>query len=511
MGYGATRIVAAGTLTSRVFGVIREQVIAYYFGASAVTDAFVAAFRIPNLLRDLFAEGALSAAFVPSFTELLKNRGREAAFDLYQRIFFWIVMVVGAICILGTIFTPQIADLLARGFENTPGKMALTVNLARVMFGFLLFVSLAALTMGALNTLGRFGPPAFAPLLFNAAIILSAVLLGRMFVQPVFALAVGVLLGGLGQWLFQLFFLHKSGCLLRWKIALTPELRKVFHLLLPAIGGLAAVQINIFIITRVAAGLGNGPVSYLNFAFRLIFVPLGVFAVAAATVGLPRFSESAAGGDTHGVLVRWRNSLRLVWYLIVPAAVIFIFFGPEVCRLLFQRGAFTSVNTSATAAALACYSLGLPAMAAIRVTAPVFYAHKDTKTPVMLSFVGVLANLALIYLLVDTLNFRGLALAIALASTVQALGLLILIRIRYGKYDAHRLIGFFAIVTAVAVGVVYLARLLVPPGVDLSTTIFALGAIFVAVVLYLLITWLLGLPETRFIIGRWFRQRSADS
>jgi len=506
-GYGATRIVAAGTMSSRILGVVREQVVAYLFGASAVTDAFVAAFRIPNLLRDLFAEGALSAAFIPTFTDLLKNRNRQAAFDLYQRVFFWIVLVVGAICVLGVIFTPQIATALAAGFDKTPGKMALTVNLARVMFPFLLFVSLAALAMGALNSLGRFGPPAFAPLWFNVAMIVCALGFSRMLAQPIYGLAIGVIIGGLMQWLFQVYFLTKSGYHFHLKMALTPEVKKIFRLLLPAIGGLAAVQVNIFIITRVASGLGDGPVSYLNFAYRLIFLPLGVFAVAAATVGLPRMAEMTAAGDTPGALVRWRESLRLVWFLVIPATAAFVIFGEDICHILFQRGAFTAIDTQNTAAALAFYSVGLPGMATIRVTAPVFYAHKDTKTPVLLSLAAVIVNLILIYTLVGRLDFRGLALAIALASTAQALGLMLLVRIRFGHYQALRLVGYLVMVAILAAVIFYSGRLIVPRGEDLMSAVIALGAICIAVLLYVAITWLLRFRETRFIIGRWRRDK----
>jgi len=503
--YRATRVVSAGTMASRVLGVVREQVIAYLFGASAITDAFIAAFRIPNLLRDLFAEGALSAAFVPSFTDLLKNRGPKAAFDLYQRVFFWICAIVGGVCILGIVFTPQIATALAAGFGKTPGKMELTVKLARTMFPFLLFVSLAALAMGSLNSRGRFGPPAFAPLWFNVAIIGCAFLFSRMFTQPVYSLAIGVVIGGVFQWLFQVLFLAQEGYGLGWRFALTPEVKKVFRLLLPAIGGLAAVQINIFVITRVASGLGDGPVSYLNFAFRLIFLPLGVFAVAAATVGLPRFAEKAAVGDTPGALARWRESLRLVWFLVIPTAVLFVFFGEHICRVLFERGAFIAEHTEKTAGALAFYALGLPGMATIRVTAPLFYAHKDTKTPVMLSFLAVVVNLALIYILVGQMNFRGLALSIALASTAQAVGLMLFVRFRYGSYQIARLGGYFLSVSAISLITAFVCRWLLPPGDDMASAFVALGAIFVAVLLYLLITWQLKFRETRFIFGVWKR------
>jgi len=319
--------------------------------------------------------------------------------------------------------------------------------------------------------------------------------------EPVYGLALGVVLGGLLQWWFQVHFLRRQGCRLRWRAGLTPEVKKVFRLLLPAIGGLAAVQINIFVITRVASGFGDGPVAYLNFAYRLIFVPLGVFAVAAATVGLPRFSERVAAGDTPGALVHWRESLCLVWYLIIPAAVVFIVFGEDLCRLLFQRGAFAAVDTRNTASALAFYAIGLPAMAAIRVTAPVFYAHKDTRTPVIFSFFAVVANLILIHELAGVMSFRGLALALSLAATIQAVGLLTFIRFRYGPYNASGLAGFFLFMTVLATLAAVLARKIIPAGQNMQAAVYSLGAIFIAVILYLLVTWLLQYREARFVFG----------
>ncbi len=499
--YRATGVVSLGTMTSRILGVVREQVIAYLFGASAVTDAFVAAFRIPNLLRDLLAEGALSAAFVPTFTEQLKQRGLDAARQLYEHMQWWILIGVGAICLLGIIFTPQIATLLAAGFDETPGKLTLTIELARIMFPFLLFVSLAALSMGALNAHARFGPPAFAPLWFNVAIILCAVAAALVMEQPIYGLAIGVAVGGLGQWAFQQVFLLKLGYPRTPRLGLSPEIRRVFRLMLPAVIGLAAVQINIFVVTRVASELGNGPVSYLNFAFRLIFVPLGVFAVAAATVGLPRISERVADGDTPGAIRRWLEGLRLVWFLTIPAMAAFLFFGEDICRLLYQRGAFSAADTQFTAAALFFYALGLPGMATIRTTAPVFYAHKDTTTPVIFSFASVVTNLGLIALLVDRLNFRGLALAIAGAATVQALGLLLTVRLRYGDAFLGRLAMYFIGLAVLGVGVTYGVRLLVPPGTSWADALLGIAGIFVAGALYLLITWLLRVSEVNLIWG----------
>ena len=492
-----TSTVAGATIVSRITGLVREQVIAYYLGAGAMTDVFVAAFRIPNLLRDLFAEGAFSAAFVPTFSRVLKNDGRPAAFLLLNRVLGVFVPVLALICLLGIIFTPQIAGLIAGGVEQTPGKTELLIQLARWMFPFLLLVSLAAAFMGALNALGKFGLPALAPTGFNLGVVLGAVILSRWADPPLLALAWGVLLGGLLQWGAQAVLARRMGFRMAarsgWR---DPDVRKMVSLMLPALIGVAAIQVNIFAITRFAWTLGDGPVAYLNFAYRVIFLPLGVFAVAAATVGLPRLSQYVAAGEEDQARATFIQAVKTVTYLVIPTAVAFVILAEPLCAALFQRGRFDAAASLHTARALKYYSLGLPAMATLRVTAPIFYAHGDTRTPAYCGVASVVANLIGMQLLAGPMGYAGLALSVALSSVIQVSAL---------WYIGHRRYGPLEIVTMVThVGIV-LAAALISVGAGwviwryLPFTGAAWGrvggitlAILVAAALYLGITWVLG-------------------
>lgn len=429
-----TRVVSLATLASRVLGVVREQVIAYYFGAGAVTDAFVAAFRIPNLLRDFLAEGAFSAAFVPTFSEVLNKEGRPAAMELLRRVLGVFVPALAILCILGIIFTPQIAHLLSGGTEETPGKIALLIHLARWMFPFLLLIALAAVLMGALNALGKFGVPALAPAGFNVGMIACAALLSTRVDPPVLALAWGVLAGGFLQWAVQAVVIGREGFDHRLRLVAgwrDSRVRQIGRLLIPALLGQAAVQINILAITRAAWELGDGPVAYLNFAFRILFVPLGVFAVAASTVGLARLSKQVAQGDEDAARHTFRQALQTVLYLVTPTAVAFIVIGGPICAALYQRGEFGADATANTARALAFYALGLPAMAAIRAVTPIFFAHKDTKTPTICGVLAVVANLVGIKLLTPAFGFAGLALSVGLSAVLQVGVLLAVAAVRY--------------------------------------------------------------------------------
>lgn len=492
-----TSTVAGATILSRVTGLIREQVIAYYLGAGAMTDVFVAAFRIPNLLRDLFAEGAFSAAFVPTFSRVLKKDGEPAAYLLLNRVLGVFVPVVALICILGIIFTPQIADLIAGGVEKTPGKTEMLIFLARWMFPFLLLVSLAAAFMGALNAMGKFGLPALAPAGFNLGVIVGAVFLSRWADPPLLALAWGVLIGGVLQWGAQAVLAHRMGYRMALKSGWRdPDVRKMTGLMVPALIGVAAIQVNIFAITRFAWTLGDGPVAYLNFAFRVIFLPLGVFAVAAATVGLPRLSQYVAAGDEDQARATFLQAVKTVTFLVIPTAVVFIVLAEPICAALYQRGRFDLAASIHTARALKFYSFGLPAMATIRVTAPLFYAHHDTRTPAYCGVASVVANLIAMELLVGPMGYAGLALSVALSSVIQVAALLYLGHRRYGPLGLPSIMGHITVVFAVAlisVGAGWLIWTKAPfTNAGWGRVAGVALAIGVASALYLGITWLLG-------------------
>lgn len=507
-----TTTVAGATAASRVLGLVREQVIAFYFGAGAMADVFVAAFRIPNLLRDLFAEGAFSAAFVPTFSKTLTREGKEGAFALLNRVLSVFVPALSLVCLLGMIFTPEIAHLMSGGVEETPGKIELLAVMARWMFPFLLLISLAAAFMGTLNSLDRFGIPALAPAGFNVGVIAGAVILSQFTTPPLLGLAIGVLIGGILQWGVQAVQAHRLGyrprILSGWK---SPEVHQILTLMGPALIGIAAVQINIFALTRFAWTLGDGPVAYLNYAFRVIFLPLGVFAVAAATVGLPRLSKQVAAGQTEEVRATYAQAARTVLYLVIPTAAAFILLAQPICAVLFERGRFDTIATIHTARALQFYSIGLPAMAVIRVTAPLFYAHHDTRTPAMCGVASVGVNLIGMTLLVGPFGYAGLALSVAGSAIVQLTLLWILAVRKFGGLRIGTILTQAALLLVIAGatvgGVALVLKRYLADSVSWERAALVAAAVGISALLYIGLSWLAGFRQ----LGGIRRRRTGDT
>jgi putative peptidoglycan lipid II flippase len=407
------------TIVSRIMGLLRETSFAAMFGAAGGMDAFVAAFRIPNLLRDLFAEGALSAAYVPVFTERLKREGIQKAFLITSSIFSILLVVLGIIVVFGIILAPYYVKYYVSGFDD-PGRLELTILLTRIMFPFILLVAFAAVCMGTLNALGRFGIPALAPAMFNLVMIISALYASRYFDPPITALGVGAVVGGAGQFIIQLPQLVRSGFEFRFRLAFRSEpVQKILTLMLPAALGVAAWQINVVVATIIASFLAVGSISSLYYALRLMHFPLGVFGVALAAVSLPEISALVAGNDLEGAGEAQRYSSRMVIFLLMPSAAYLIGAAEAVVSLIYQRGNFGWGNTQDVTLALRAYCLGLVFFGLVRVTAQLFYAFKDTATPVKISFVAVLVNIALSLLLMNPLGFAGLALATSAAATVN--------------------------------------------------------------------------------------------
>jgi putative peptidoglycan lipid II flippase len=427
----STGKVSLGTLCSRILGLVREQVFAYLFGAGMAADAFIAAFRIPNLLRDMFAEGSLSAAFIPTFTEKLAKEGKSEAFRVAQIVLTFLLIVVSLVVAAGMLFAPEIVNQIAGGYQDVEGKIALTTSLARIMMPFLLLVSMAALLMGILNSLGLFGVPAFAPMLLNIGMIVAGFLICPFFDPPIIGMAIGVILGGAGQFLFQLPAVLKHG--FRFKLSLNfkdSAFLKIIGLMIPMAIGFSATQINVFVVTRIAASMAEGSVAYLNYAFRLMHLPLGMFALAIATVSLPQISRYAALDDKPKMAEAFRRSLKLGLFLVIPAEVVLIFGGKIIISALFQHGSFSADDTVSAASALTYYSIGLLAFAAVRITVPVFYAFKETAKPIMVSLVSVALNIFLCYTFKESLGFRGLALAASISGFLNIIILLILLKFR---------------------------------------------------------------------------------
>jgi putative peptidoglycan lipid II flippase len=408
------------TVVSRLTGLLRETTLATLFGASGSMDAFVAAFRIPNLLRDLFAEGALSAAYVPTFTEKLSRDGKDRAFGITSAIFSILLVVLGSIVVLGIILAPFYVKYYVSGFADNPEKISLTIKLAQIMFPFLLMVALAAASMGTLNSLGVFGVPAVAPAAFNIITIIAAVFFSKYFNPPILVLGVGVVVGGLGQFGIQIPQLLRAGFKFKFRLAFKdPAVKKILKLILPAALGVAAWQVNVVVGTIIASYLASGSIASLYYALRLMHFPLGIFGVALAAVSLPEISGLVSNGDHDGAGAAQRYSSRMVIFLLMPSAAYLFGAAEAIVALAYQHGHFNWRDTLDVALALRAYAVGLVFFGLVRVTAQVFYAFKDTATPVKISLAAVAVNITLSLILMGPLKFAGLALATSVAAMVN--------------------------------------------------------------------------------------------
>jgi putative peptidoglycan lipid II flippase len=446
-------IISLAVMASRVLGLVRDQVFAIFFGAGLQYDAFLAAFRIPNLLRDLFAEGALSSAFVATFTQTLQSKGKEAAIRLSNRVATLIILCIAAISILAWIYTPAIVQVLAPGFFAVPGKAALTIELTRVMIPFLLLVALAAQAMGILNSLGVFGMPALASAFFNIGSILGGLFLGFLIgpalgLSPIAGMAYGTLVGGFLQFAVQWPSLRSAGFSYRPMLGIAdPGVRQILRLMGPAIIGTAAVQINVFVNTNFASAIidpasgavVNGPVSWLNYAFRFMQFPIGVFGVAIATAVLPALSRSTSGADYGEFRRTLQHALTLVFLLCIPSAVGLAVLGRPIVSLIFEHGKFTGFDTVQTANALAAYSVGLAGYAAVKVLSPAFYALNDARTPMLISLGSIIVNYVLNSLLVGPFGHVGLAFSTSSVALVNFALLVVFMRRRLDGIGGRRL------------------------------------------------------------------------
>lgn len=467
-------VVSAAVLMSRVTGLVRESVMASVFGANWAYDAFVLGFRIPNLMRDLFAEGGLSSAFVPIFTRYLTTRSREETLRLYNLVATAIIMIVGALCALGVAFSPQLVNLFAPGFRQVPGKYELAVHLSRIMFPFLLLVALAAQSMGALNACRKFGIPALSSVMFNVGSVTCGLIIGfvlgpHLGIQPIYGMAWGVVVGGALQVGFQVPSLLKAGFAFRPAVDFQhPGLREVLALMGPALLGSASTQINILVNTnfasdmRDAAGMVmNGPVSWLNYAFRFMQFPLGLFGVAIAAATLPEIARSAARHDIREFRDTLTRSLSMVMVLTIPSSAGLAVLGPSIVGAIYQYHKFTAFDTHQTALALSCYAAGLAGYASLKVLVPAFYALKDSRTPMLVSLFSVMVNFLVASFMVRTpLRHAGLALATSSVSVASFLLLLLILRRKIGSINGDALFTSFwktSAASAVMGGICYMS------------------------------------------------------
>ena len=427
-------IIGAATLLSRILGFVRDMVTASYLGTSIYADAFFVAFRIPNLLRRLFGEGSLTAAFIPVFSTYLAAGKRVEAKEIAQTAMTLTALCLTVVTILGIIFSPLIISLIAPGFAATPEKYELAVFLNRLMFPYILLISLVALAMGILNADGHFLTPAIAPVLLNICMIAAALSLTPFVNNAALALAIGVLAGGLAQLLLQLPMLKKHGFPWRPRFQFKhPAIKRVIVLMGPALFGLAITQISIFVNTLLASYLVDGSISYLYFADRLIQFPLGIFAVALGTAVLPALSRAAAEKSWHDFSTTFSLALRLLMFITLPAMAGLIILSKPIVFLLFERGHFGAHSTGMVSQTIIAYATGLWAYATLRIIVPAFHSLQDTKTPVKVGAIALVVNLVCALTLMQFLQHLGLALATAISSAVNCLLLLVLLKRRLGQ------------------------------------------------------------------------------
>jgi putative peptidoglycan lipid II flippase len=466
-------IVSIAVMFSRIFGLVREMIFARYFGAGFLYDAYVVAFRIPNVLRDLFAEGALSAAFVKVFTDYQINKGEREAWRLASLVLNALAVVMSLICILGILFSRQFVNLVADGFS--PEKAALATTLTQIMFPFILLVALAAVAMGVLNTKGVFGVPASASTVFNIVSIIFGLGLayylsgggwlnsGDKNAVPdapsqwaIIGMAIGTLIGGAAQFLMQLPSLFKVGFRFSPLLSFTDEgVRRVIALMTPAILGTSAVQINVLINTYFVSSI-EGAQGWLSYAFRLMQFPIGLFGVAVGTAAIPVLSRLASEGRMKEFRDTVSSSMSLVFLMTLPSACGLIVLGEPIVRLIYERGKFDSTATSMTAAALIGYSIGLTGYAAIKILSPAFYALNDAKTPMIIAVSSIAVNFIASYFLREWLSHYGyghvgVALATSLVALINFFALALLMRKRIERLNGREILRSFVKIAAACV------------------------------------------------------------
>ncbi|MBS3809508.1 MAG: murein biosynthesis integral membrane protein MurJ [Desulfobacterales bacterium] len=502
----AAGIIGLATLLSRILGFVRDMVIAWFFGAGRLSDAFFVAFRIPNLLRRLFAEGTLSMAFVPVFTEQMTRYGREEAFALAGSALRMLSVILAGISVAGIVAAPWIVEVVAPGFEGA--KFALTVTLTRIMFPYIFFICLVALCMGILNALGHFAAPALAPVFLNLAMIGAILFIAPHVKTPVFGLAAGVLIGGALQLALQVPFLVRKGIRF-WQKAplLHPALKKIAILMGPAVFGAAVYQVNILVGTLLASLLQEGSVSYLYYADRLVQFPLGIFAISTSVAVLPSLSRQASAGDFTALTDTFAYAMNLIFFITIPAMAGLIVLRQPIVGLLFMRGAFDAESMRLTAYALFYYSVGLWAFSAVRIVVSTFYALQDTKTPVKMATYSIIANIGLGIILMGPLEHGGLALATSLGSMLNFLLLTAVLQKRLGGLHWKKIVvsAGKTVISSIIMGAgLVLWTGCFPPeygGSDLSLLINVFSAIAAGIIIYTACSLVLQRGEVKALIS----------
>jgi putative peptidoglycan lipid II flippase len=503
----AAGTMSAMTMLSRIAGYARDSLQALILGAANSSDAFVIAYRIPNLLRRLVAEGALTSAFVPTFARYMKDGDEERMWRFAASVLYTLVVVLVGVVALGLVLSPLLVRGLAWGYSGEEGKVALTVALNRLMWPYIFFISLAALASAILNAFGSFGLPAFTPVLLNLAIVACALLFRNRFPDPSYAFGIGVLIGGVLQLGVQVPALLKRG--FRWRPPHPPDrqgVREVARLMGPRVFGVGITQFNLVVDSQFATSLRPGSASFLYYANRVTELTLGVFGISLSTVLLSSLSRAAAEGDRRRVVETLSTAVRLLLFVTIPATIGLVVLRQPIIHVLFERGRFDAADTALTASALAAYSLGLLPYAAINVLAAAFYAHRDTRTPVKVGMLTFGLHLGLNFLLRAPLQHNGIALSTSISAFADAALLAWLLRRRVGPFlgpevraSAARAAGAGVLMAAALYG----ARSWIDPTAP-GSLVLKLVLVNVLVVggggVYLLAARLLGSQEMRLLM-----------
>jgi putative peptidoglycan lipid II flippase len=434
----AAGVLSFATVISRFMGLARDMVVSRLFGAGYYTDAFFAAFQIPNMLRRFFAEGALTSAFVPIFSEYLTKKGEEEARELADICFSVLTAVMALVVTLGIIFSPLLVSLMFPGFSAEPSKQELTIFLNRVMFPYIFFISLVALCMGILNTVRHFFTPAISTVFLNLSMIFCSIFLHKRFDVPITALAIGVLLGGILQLLLQLPVVFRKGFPIRLRFKPGhPAVKRIALLMGPSIFGVGVYYLNIMVGGILASFLPQGSLSYLYYAQRLFEFPQGIFTVPVAQAVLPSMSRQAAAGEMDNLKESLAFGLRLTLFITIPAMAGLLACSTPIFSLLLMGGNFDFAKAEKSAEALSYYALGLVFVAMVRVLVPAFYSLKDTATPVKVAFVAFILNAVFSLILMKPLLHGGLALASSLSAMFNMALLLYYLRRKIGRFGGR--------------------------------------------------------------------------
>ena len=512
----STAVVSAATMVSRILGYLRDMLLFQYFDKTSM-DAFIVAFRLPNLMRRLLGEGALSISFIPVFTDYLHNKTKDQTKEFVAVCFTFLAIVLVIVTSLGVIFARPITEFLAMGpgFAEVPQKYELSAKMLMIMFPYLCFISLVALAMGILNSVKHFFAPAFAPVLLNFSMIVGILFFQDIFDYPIISVAWAVFIGGLAQVLLQIPWLIKKGYLpglhFDWQ---NPGMRRVAKLMLPAILGLSSVQISVLMIQEFASYLPyEGAVSYLYLADRLIELPLGVFAVAIGTALLPSLSAHAITKNHEAFKKNFVQAINGISFISWPSMAGLIILAHPIVRLMFERGEFTNTETQATVTALIFYSVGLWAACVLRIVVPAFYAFQNTFIPALTSFVCLGFNAVFCYFLIKPLAHGGLALATSLTALLQVLILATYFMRKYLNFSLKELlIPQFKLLLATLLmsGVLLALRMYIPQPVHVSIVkeaIYVFSLILFSMFIYGATTYLLKFQEFSAVLRIILRKR----